>query len=152
MNIKDESINKLCCNICIKTYSSMSSLCNHNKKFHNNNNIIMKSKVITHISNIIPQSDIGVDSTLVCKYCKKCFSHRNNRWRHEKSCNEKIDIIELEKIKLQQKEKDIEKMKEEKEILKLKIKLQNCKKLDNKTFKAVNKFLMDRSFKNSNNN
>jgi hypothetical protein len=30
--------------------------------------------------------------------------------------------------------------------------LENCKRLDNKTFKAVNKYLMDRSFKNSNNN
>jgi hypothetical protein len=73
---------------------------------------------------------------------------------HKNNCtkkNIKDDILELEKIKLQQKEKDIEKIKEQNEMIRLKIKLQNCKRLDNKTFKAVNKFLMDRSFKNSNN-
>ena len=35
MSIKSELINNLSCKICNKEYSSRSSLCNHNKKFHN---------------------------------------------------------------------------------------------------------------------
>jgi hypothetical protein len=88
--------------------------------------------------------------SLTCEFCNKIFNCRSSKSMHKNKCPKQNNIkdtqleLELEKIKL-------EKMKEEKEILKLKIKLQNCKRLDNKTFKAVNKFLMDRSFKNSNN-
>jgi len=45
---------------------------------------------------------------------------------------------------------EMDKMK--KQIADLQNKLLKCKRLDNKTFKAVNKILMDRSYKNSQNN
>lgn len=45
MNEKSESINIFSCNICNKTYSSKSSLCNHNKKFHNSKSSIMFNNV-----------------------------------------------------------------------------------------------------------
>jgi len=45
---------------------------------------------------------------------------------------------------------DMKKMKEQ--IVELQNKLLKCKRLDNKTFKAVNKILMDRSYRNSQNN
>tara|TARA_B110000971_G_C19941716_1_gene469028 strand:+ start:398 stop:1144 length:747 start_codon:yes stop_codon:yes gene_type:complete len=53
--------------------------------------------------------------------------------------------LEIEKVRL-------EKLKEETKLTKLKIKLQSIKRLDDKTFKAVNKYLMDRSYHNSQNN
>ena len=39
MNIKVNIKSLFSCNICNKNYSSKSSLCNHNKKFHSINNI-----------------------------------------------------------------------------------------------------------------
>jgi len=150
MNEKSEYINIFSCNICNKTYSSKSSLCNHTKKFHNSkSNYIVTKTSLNDNQKVTSENEHG---NLKCRYCEKMYKHKQNRWLHEKKCKiikDKVDNknkeIELEKIKL-------EKMKEEKSILKLKIKLQNTKRLDNKTFKAVNKYLMDRSFKNSNNN
>jgi hypothetical protein len=56
-----------------------------------------------------------------CKYCNKNYNLQLSKWYHEQKCKIKDNNseIELEKIKL-------ENFKEEKEILKLKIKLQNC--------------------------
>jgi hypothetical protein len=181
MNIENEIKIILCCNICDKIYASMSSLCNHNKKFHSKN---IKKKVATIATNIVNVATTNInvvetannitkpinsilDNKLYCKYCNFKFKSQSNKCQHEKRvCGKKLNIIntdikaknelDLEKIKLEtmniSNSYELEKLREEKEILRLKIKLQNCKKLDNKTFKAVNKFLMDRSFKNSNNN
>jgi hypothetical protein len=160
MSVKSESANKLCCKVCNKLYKSMSSLCNHNKKFHNNKtcNITHKSTELYENNDILPQNKLN------CLYCKKNLSRTDALARHTKICKKKNDIkenkeLEIKKIELEkinaEKEKinaEKEKIKEQNEMIRLKIKLQNCKKLDNKTFKAINKFLMDRSFKNSNNN
>jgi hypothetical protein len=158
----------------------MSSLCNHNKKFHsknvannnknvanNNNNVVNNNEnVVNNNKNVV--NDISKNNIIInndelaktynCIHCNKIFKSRQNKWVHQKNhcnnknniindknCNERINIIELEKIKLEQ-------MNAENEMLRLKIKLQNGKKMDNKTFKAVNKVLMERSFKNSYNN
>jgi hypothetical protein len=55
MNIKVNNSSLFSCNLCIKNYSSKSSLCNHNKKIHsiNNNIIAQMSTVIAPISTII---------------------------------------------------------------------------------------------------
>jgi len=52
--------------------------------------------------------------------------------------------LEIEKIKLENNN-----IKEKQELVKLKIKLQNCKKLDKTTFKSLNKMLMNHSNINS---
>jgi hypothetical protein len=67
---------------------------------------------------------------------------------HKKKCNkikQKAEELEIEKIKLEQ-------LKEESKLLKLKIRLQNSKKIDARTFKSLNKMLIERSHKNINSN
>jgi hypothetical protein len=159
------------CKKCNKIYKTYQTLWKHNKIFHNNNVIIHNDNVSIITNDVsINKNNVSINKN-ECIYCNKIFKSRQNKWEHQtKHCKDKIKSeklkeqeLELEKIKLEKINEDknkelelekikLEKMKEEKEILKLKIKLQNCKRLDNKTFKAVNKFLMDRSFKNSNNN
>jgi len=126
------------CNVCNKTYLNYKSLWAHNKKFHNG----IKNGIITPI--------IGVN----CRICNKEFKHKQSRYTHEKTCTRISSSIELEveKTKL-----EVEKMKQdtldkEKEILELKIKLQGMKRIDDKTFKTINKLLMDRSINNTTNN
>jgi len=106
MNEKVNNKSIIRCNICNKDYSSKSSLCNHNKKFHNKNKNIMQINANT----IIAESKHCENNTsLQCKYCKKIFSHRNSRWKHEKSCKEKqglitINATEIDTLKNQIKE------------------------------------------------
>jgi hypothetical protein len=109
----------------------MSSLCNHNKKFHskNNNNIISISKEI--ISN--NKELISNDNEIKCNFCKRVFNNRQNKWKHEKICkNKKIDNNNIE---LEIKKIELEKIKEEKEILKLKNIQENASKFDKNLIK-----------------
>ena len=135
------------CNICNKYYSSYKSLWNHNKKFH-----ILQESIKTE--NGLKKTDISLIKTcknpkqFPCKICNKIYYNKNSRWSHMQKCT--INIVsdkdlEIEKIRL-------EKLKEENKLMKLKIKLQGMKRLDNKTFKAVNKYLMDRSYNINSNN
>ena len=61
------------CKICNKKYSSQSSLCNHNKKFHNILNVENKS--------------------LICTNCNKKFKNRSSKSMHKKKCKPKNDEI-----------------------------------------------------------
>jgi hypothetical protein len=147
------------CNTCNKNFKSYKSLWNHKKIFHSN--IVLN--VDEETTNVV------INKKLQCKFCFVNFKSQSNKCQHEKNyCKEKNNVnniqkdnheLEIKRIELEKMKEEKEKMKEEKEkikeenkMIRLKIKLQNCKRLDNKTFKAVNKFLMDRSFKNSNNN
>ena len=105
------------CNICKKKYSCYQSLNNHNKKFHTN-----------------PNNEIIEDENKIkCNYCSKYYYSKYTLKTHEKTCsikkfnmnnninkNNEVDLIRLELIK-----SEIEKMREEKEILKLKIQLKS---------------------------
>jgi hypothetical protein len=113
------------CNLCNKNYKNYKSFWTHNKQFH-------KIKEET----IVPKS-------LQCEYCNKIFNTRSAKSIHKKKCN-KDNIYNIEKLKLEQ-------LKEEKEIMKIKLKLQNSKNMDTKTFKSVNKILMNRSYNNTQN-
>jgi hypothetical protein len=130
------------CNKCNKNYSSYKSLWKHNKNFHTNNN--------TQNNIVPPQITIKECvklSTFICKKCNKSLSRSDSLKRHENKCT-KVNEDKL-KIELLLKEKEERQI----EILKLKLKLENSKRLDNKTFKAVNKILKDRaSIVNSQNN
>jgi hypothetical protein len=66
------------CKTCNRNYSSYQSLYNHNKKFH--------SKVEEPVK-------------LLCQYCKKPSSRKDNLHRHEKNCkhNKSNEYIELKK-------------------------------------------------------
>jgi hypothetical protein len=106
------------CKICNKYYSSKSSLCNHNKKFHtvinqknvNSNHFIdsgnHESNHCLDEGNNIGNDDVEEDDEMVtkqycltCKFCHKEFTHKNNRWRHEKNCKEKKKKENEKKIK-----------------------------------------------------
>jgi len=134
------------CSKCSKNYASMSSLCNHNKRFHSKKTKVIKSNMTSNIIiNDLPQQN---ENTIViksfdCRYCSKKYKHKQNRWSHEQVC--KIIFEQQEKYRLE----DLEK---QNEILRLKNQLLTTKRIDDITFKAVNKILMDRSYKNSYNN
>ena len=53
MNNKVNTKSAFKCNICIKTYASKSSLCNHNKKFH----IVHSENVLINSENVLINSD-----------------------------------------------------------------------------------------------
>ena len=140
----DEKVNDMCeysCKICNKKYSSQSSLCNHNKRFHSDI-LVKKSHEFVKTS----QEKVKNSKEFYCKYCNKQFSYKQSKYDHQKNyCkikNNNIEIknkdIELEKIKLKL-------AKEEKEILKLKIKLEKSSKIDNITLKKLNKKLLERN-------
>ena len=155
------------CNICNKTYSSYSSLWNHNKNIHKNN-IINNNKNTTFCK----QNDNI--NTLICNYCNKIFSHRNSKWVHEKKCkiiyNKKEEEKQLYEIKIAEfnkeiklaeidKEKEIELAKINLELKKVEIKKETSlikkeqKSHNNPTIKKINKMLQNNiNIKNSNNN
>jgi hypothetical protein len=92
------------CEKCNKFYSSKSSLCNHNKRFH---------KPIASESPQFPQSLLNISSNSSndnesnnsiciqnqCKYCNKILSRIDNLIRHEKICKSKPKIEETTELK-----------------------------------------------------
>lgn len=120
--------NDIECAICNNKFSSITSLSNHRKNIHN----IKKNS----------------EKEYFCRYCKKEYSSRQSRWKHEVTCKTKE---EMEKIKEENEKLLREKMEKNEEIILLQKKLLNSKRIGNKTFKAINKILMERSYKNSNN-
>ena len=147
MNIKVNDKPLFNCNICIKTYSSKSSLCNHNKKFHNiiNNKCLKKTEENCNSTEKSPKSQI-----YDCRFCNKKYNNKNSRWSHEQKCKNIIkETNELEKMKEETKQKELilQIKKEEKEILKLKLKLEKSNKIDNINLKKLNKILMERNNK-----
>ena len=99
----DEKVNNTIlfrCNKCNKNYASQSSLCNHNKKFHNNNNKSIISQISTN-----DKSNINKIKVYDCRYCNKSYNHFQSRWKHEQSCKIKNDnkIEQLEKTIIEMK-------------------------------------------------
>jgi hypothetical protein len=153
------------CNICNKQYSSYKSLWNHNKEFHkiNNTKVTSCSSKVVH-SNLVcspisnPQSNLTnneldkKETLYSCRYCIKQYSNRQNRWKHEQKCNIiNENNLELDKIKEETKQKEVELLlkkeelllkKEEAKILQLKLKLQKADKVDNITLNKLNKMLL----------
>jgi hypothetical protein len=134
---------QLCCSLCNKTYSNKKCLLQHNRNIH----------AIYCI-----EKDRKRDETTKCyscKYCTKEYKISQSRWYHEKICPEKIKqqnmAEEMERIKLENEIMKQEAEKQKDEIILLQKKLLSSKRIDNKTFKAVNKILINNSLKNSNN-
>lgn len=120
----DEKVNtksEFRCIICNKTYSSGSSLCNHNKKYHTNT--INKCQVLS--DNVKLKCQV-VSRKIICDVCNKEFNTRQAKSLHKKKCyiiqqnNNTDNELKIKEMELQLKL-------QEKEILKLKLKLQNPK-------------------------
>jgi len=129
-NIQMENYKCIDCN---KTYLGYKSLWAHNRKYHKDRKI---------------EDTTQKQEVFECRICNKKYKHKQSIYKHEKICSETKQTdkeIELEKCKTINLDK-------EQTVLELKIKLQGMKQLDNKTFKAVNKILMDRSTHNTMNN
>ena len=80
------------CSICIKNYSSKSSLCNHTKKFHSKN-VNQSLSVETSINNQPSSVETSIDNQpssvftfYTCRFCKKEYKHIQSRWKHEVKC------------------------------------------------------------------
>jgi hypothetical protein len=134
------------CNNCNKIYSSYQSLWIHNKKFHNSETNQQQPINDQKINVIQPPND----QKLICLYCNKKFNHYNNKWRHQKNCKikEENNVITL----IKNKELDIEKIKEEKELIKLKIEFNQSKKKDTlNNFKSINNAMKNNNFTINNN-
>jgi len=84
-----------------------------------------------------------------CKHCNKKYATIQSRWVHYQRCMsnyQEIAHLKTENMRIQ------ETLKRTEEIVRLQKKLLKSKRLDTKTFKAVNKILIERSFYNAQNN
>jgi hypothetical protein len=135
------------CTICNKNYKSYQSLWNHNKKFHNNENTNSPLK-FDNCPLKFDNCPLNIDKSqkiYSCKICNKSYNNKNSKWSHEQKC--KNTNSEIEKINAENKQKELSiiLLKEEKEILKLKLKLEKSNKIDNITLKKLNKKLLERN-------
>jgi len=90
MDIQQHKKVEFSCNICKKVYRSYKSLWNHNRKFH----FKVKPECIPNVvlsipersPNVIQCNPITINMSVICKYCNKQFSSRQNKWKHEQKC------------------------------------------------------------------
>jgi DNA-directed RNA polymerase subunit RPC12/RpoP len=76
------------CDHCNKKYSSYQSLWIHNKKYHTIKNIDSTGNVLICTGNVLENK--SETTNYKCKYCKKIFKSRQNKWDHEKNNCKKI--------------------------------------------------------------
>jgi ABC-type antimicrobial peptide transport system permease subunit len=99
MNEKVNLPSNLLCNICNKYYSSKSSLCNHNKKFHVFSGQLKSTNGQLTSTLNKDLSDLNKQKKYYCSKCNKEYNIKQSKWKHEKTCK-KSEIIELkEEIK-----------------------------------------------------
>ena len=180
MNEKVNNKSIFRCNNCNKNYASKSSLCNHIKKFHidlgkgsvkegkgygkglvkesedSSKDLIKESE--DKLYKLVNLQEVNIIiKKYFCKFCNKEFQYKQSKYDHQKNyCKKKNnnDESEMNKLKEQtkQKELDIILKKEEAKILNLKLKLEKSNKIDNITLRQLNKKLLERNnlIKNSN--
>jgi hypothetical protein len=109
-------------------------LSNHNKKFH--------STIETHKPTGSPYQ---------CRYCDKTYNIIQSRWFHEKKCKiiSKQENDAIEKLK---KEKDAQYKSLTQKIIKLQDKIIKDNSITTKSFKSINKLLIERSYMSNNTN
>jgi hypothetical protein len=141
MNENNESIKLFRCNICNKNYSSQSSLCNHNKKFHNKNvKDIVKDVKDNVKDNVKDVKDNVKDKKYICNTCKKEFSCRQSKYEHIKNVCKNKNKTEIIDNKLEEFKNTI-----------LDIIQKNCK-IHPKTLQKINKQLVNNNSNNTTNN
>jgi len=97
------------CKICNKSYASQSSLCNHNKKFHSNNVV---HKGTTVVQQVVECCTSKINNKTCCKFCNKIFNDRSNKYKHEKICKQKDQVITISKNDFDNIKKQLEDNKE----------------------------------------
>jgi len=131
---------KFKCDLCKNSYSSIFSLSNHKRLYHPDNQDTDRGKNFE-------------DDLYHCRYCenKSYLTHRS-RWKHEQTCKptpENKDKI-IERIKQENERIKSERIEErdafKTKIIKLQDKLIKTNRLTDKSFKALNKILMERSY------
>jgi hypothetical protein len=131
------------CDKCDKNYKDKTGLWYHNNKYHKqqcHQNVPKCNKNSTdNHQNVTKCDKISTNNHEInifeCKYCKKNFSNRQSRWRHEQKCNNSNnnEIVELKK--------------ENAEIKNILAELLKSSKIHPKTLQKINKNLI-----NGNNN
>jgi hypothetical protein len=94
------------CKDCSKEYASYQSLCNHRTIKHKVNNDTLNVSLGYHKG--INSVDLDIIDTSIlsatppkiynCKYCNNEYKYKSNKYRHEKSCNKKNDILSSQNI------------------------------------------------------
>ena len=127
------------CSICNNSFINIKGLQKHRRNMHT-----------IYCIDIERRKD-EIQNCYSCQYCEKEYRLAKSRWAHEKKCKIEKEKRDEEKrileLKNQQLEQDLKDHKDQ--IIKLQKKLLSSKRLDTKTFKAVNKILMDRSHSNN---
>jgi hypothetical protein len=113
----------------------MSSLCNHNKKFHNNNVNIGNINGNNTVNN--GNNEHVSENKYKCNVCNKIFSCRQSKYVHQKTICKKDSNDKLEKEIIEIKKENID----IKNILKELIE-KNCK-IHPKTLQKINKQLIN---------
>ena len=132
------------CTDCKKEYKCYTTLWNHNRIKHNG---VKTVKCCLSISN----TKISSETLFKCKNCPKLYKHKQSRYNHEKVCTEIYISVELdiENRRIIALEKEQELLQTKKEILELQLKIRNADKIGPKTFRALNKILIERSGNNT---
>ncbi len=156
------------CDKCNKYYKTYQTLWKHNKEFHddktihnlqNVNNVNNVNSNVNNVNNNVNNDNTNVNNknnkVILCDKCNKTFTSRQAKSLHNKKyC--KVSNNELDKIKEETKQKELELLlkREEAKILQLKLKLQQADKVDNITLNKLNKMLLKHNnrIKNSFNN
>jgi hypothetical protein len=135
------------CTECSKEYKAYKSLWEHNRVHHGGKKVekVIKEPILC---------EVVVESKYPCRKCSLTYKHRQTRYAHEKNCvgvstNQDIELEKMRLLALDKQQSILiteqNNLNIEQRNLKLKIKLQQMDKIDAKTFKAVNKILMERS-------
>jgi len=128
------------CKKCIKEYSTYKSLWRHNALKHKDDVVSVDvSNVEKNVSNV----PLNVSNSFNCSKCNENFNSRTTKWRHEKKCE---NIIEIKVIEEKTKDEKIdlvmkENLEMKKEMEKLKEMLQKALKIHPKTLTKINKQL-----------
>jgi hypothetical protein len=107
----------------------------------------MEEEVIS-LEKVLIEKMMNKEKKYPCKICNKKYTTIQSRWVHYQKCNGKY--LELERLKSEN-ERMQDTLRRTEEIVRLQKKLLKSKRLDTKTFKAVNKILIERSYYNAQN-
>jgi hypothetical protein len=132
------------CELCEKIFSSVFSLSNHKRLYHENEKDDRRAKN-------------KEDNMYYCRFCDKKYKHYSSRTKHEKKCKpieNPLEQVLQENIQIKE---EAEQIKAERDaykdkIIKLQDKLIKTTRLTTKSFKALNKILMEKSYMNQSNN
>ena len=144
------------CKICNKFYKSKRSLYNHNKRFHTV--LTPFDTMSAHFdTKILASSDEKLkNNRFHCEYCNKSYTRKSSVKRHQKTCENKNNLlIENKQLKKELKNNKIKFELHEKEIKELKEILNKQLKIHHKTFEkmknSLNNNIINSTINNNNN-